>query len=53
MTITKEVVELRFWKLKESNRVIAAYCQMAPRWVEITKEEYERIKEWKSTDILS
>ncbi len=34
---------MRYWKLKESNRVIAVHkeCEMTPRWLEITKLEFD------------
>ena len=31
---------MRYWKL-ESNRVIAVNCQMTPRWMEISKDEFD------------
>lgn len=31
---------MRYWKLKESNRVIATSCQMSTRWIEISEEEF-------------
>jgi hypothetical protein len=34
---------MRYWKLKESNRVIAVNCQMTPRWEEITKELFDEL----------
>jgi len=35
---------MRYWKLKESNRVIAVNkeCEMSPRWMEITQEEFDK-----------
>ncbi len=37
---------MRYWKLKESNRVIAVNkeCEMTPRWEEISQKEFERIR---------
>lgn len=34
---------MRYWKLITSNRVIAVNCQMSPRWIEITKEEFDKL----------
>lgn len=34
---------MRYWKLKNSDRVIAVNCQMTPRWEEITKEEFDNL----------
>jgi len=35
---------MRYWKLKNTNRVIAVNCMMTPRWEEISKEEFEEIR---------
>lgn len=35
---------MRYWKLKDSTRVIAVDCEMSPRWEEITKEQYDEAK---------
>lgn len=34
---------MRFWKKKDSNRVIAVVkeCQMCSCWIEISKEEFD------------
>jgi hypothetical protein len=34
---------MRYWKFKESNRVIAVNCQMSPRWIEISKDEFDKL----------
>jgi len=35
---------MRYWKLTGANRVIAADCQMTPCWQEITREEFEQVR---------
>ena len=35
---------MRYWRLKESGRLIAVNCQMTPRWDEITKDEFETLR---------
>ena len=34
---------MRYWKLKDSSRVIAVNCQMTPRGIEISKEEFDEL----------
>lgn len=43
---------MRYWKLKESNRVMAASSEIAiaSRWEEISEEEYHRIKVYSSIE---
>lgn len=38
---------MKFWKLIGTDRIIAvaAECQMTPRWMEISMEEFYRLKE--------
>jgi hypothetical protein len=36
---------MRYWKLRDSIRVIAVNCQMTDRWQEITKEEFTKARE--------
>jgi hypothetical protein len=31
---------MRYWSLKETNRVIAVDILMSPRWLEISKDEF-------------
>jgi hypothetical protein len=34
----------RFWKLKDSDRVIATNCQMTARWEEITISQFNEYR---------
>lgn len=38
---------MRYWRLKESDRVIAVTkeCEMSPRWMEITEKEFHIFKD--------
>jgi hypothetical protein len=43
---------MRYWQLKETNRVIAVDVPMTPRWKEITKEDFEKAREQRQWESL-
>lgn len=43
MTILSPTETIRYWQLKESNRVIATPCQMTPRWSEINQDQFQQL----------
>jgi hypothetical protein len=44
MTILIQNPTMRYWKLRESNRVIAVPVLMTPRWEEITLDKFKELR---------